>query len=164
MKIRNVLAFLLVLLMASSAWAAGTVVVTSDFSYAGISGAKETRQIVYTVTFGADASSPTAVALDNILKSGVRIPTVAGWWLLEVSTLFGATAPTDNSDLYLYRAIGTNKVDVLGGNGENKIDNATNNTFTPATTTRPLLGTELLSMSNNAVNNATFTLVLWLYR
>lgn len=156
----------LMLLMASGAWAAGTVIVQSDKIVQGLMG-KETRETTYLVTFGADASVPAATALDSILKSnGLKADSMGGWWILEVSTLYGATGPTDNTDLYLYRATGTNRIDVLGGNGENKIDNATDNTFNPATTTRPLIGDELFTIpaGTNIVNNATVQIVMALYR
>ena len=156
---------ILMLLMASGAWAAGTVIVQSDKMVKGLSDSFETREITYLVTFGADATSPAATALDSILKAnGLKAASVGGWWPLEVSTLFGSTAPTENTDLYFYRATGTNKIDVLGGSGLNAIDNAANNTFNPATTTRPLIGDELFVVSGNAVNNATVQVVVTLYR
>jgi len=53
---------------------------------------------------------------------------------------------------------------VLGGNGVNIIDNATYNTIYPATATQPLDGDEIIDIDNNAVNNATCTVVFLLYR
>lgn len=160
--IRNLL--VVWLLMTSTAWAAGTIVVQSDKIVTGLTG-KEVREISYLVTFGADGSSPVSTGLDSILKSnGLTAPTVGGWWLLEVSTLYGTVGPTDNTDMYLYRVTGTNKIDVLGGNGVNAIDNAANNTFNPATTTRPLIGDDILVFTNNVVFSATCTVVFTLYR
>jgi hypothetical protein len=159
--IRNLLVLMLMLLMASSAWAAGTVTVAETTGQIG----KEVRQLVYTVTFGADAASPAAVALDNILTTaGDRVDSVAEWWLFKVSVLFGAVGPTDNSDLYLYRAYGSTKIDILGGNGANAIDNAANNTFYPATSAQPLIGSDLLVITNNAVNSAICYIVVEMYR
>ena len=144
---------------------AGTIIVQSDKMKDGLSGMQEVRELVYLVTFGADAASPASTAMDSILKAnGNRSNTVAGWWILEVSTLFGAVGPTDNTDLYIYRSMGTNKIDILGGNGVNSIDNATNNTFTPATTTRPLYGDDIVVVSGNSVNSATVQIVLSLYK
>jgi hypothetical protein len=126
---------------------------------------KEAREIVYLVTFGSDASSPASTALDSILKSnGLAAGTTGGWWLFKVSTLYGSTAPTDNTDMYLYRATGTNKIDVLGGQGVNAIDNTANNTFYPATATQMLFGDDILVVSGNSVNNATVQIVMELYR
>jgi hypothetical protein len=159
-----ILVVFLMLLMASSAWAAGTVIVQSDKMVSGLTG-KETREITYLVTFGTDASSPANTALDSILKSnGLKTTSVGGWWIMEISTLYGTTGPTDNTDMYIYRATGTNKIDVLGGNGVNAIDNATNNTFHPVTMSRALIGDDILSIANNAVNNATVQIVITLYR
>lgn len=164
--IRSFLIGMLVLLMASGAWAAGTIVVATDTGTA-----TNVREVSYTVTFGADASSPDAVSLDDIVKAttGGTIPTLGGWWLLKVHVYYGATGPTDNSDLYLYRNTGTNKADVLGGKGVNAIDNATNNTFTPYSPDssefpQPLYGDEIVSISNNAVNDAVCTIVFELYK
>jgi hypothetical protein len=155
----------IMLLMASSAWAAGTVIVQTDKMSMGLSGKQETREITYLVTFGADASSPAATALDSILKAnGNRSNTVSGWWIMEISTLYGSTGPTDNTDMYIYRATGTNKIDILGGNGVNAIDNATNNTFHPVTMSRALYGDDILSIANNAINNAIVQIVITMYR
>jgi hypothetical protein len=155
---------ILMLLMASSAWAAGTIIVQSDKVIQGLVG-KEAREVVYLVTFGTDASSPASTALDSILLStGIKTAPVGGWWLFKVSTLYGSTAPKDNTDMYIYRATGTNKIDILGGNGANAIDNAANNIFYPATSTQPLFGDDILAVSGNDVNNATVQIVLELYR
>ena len=158
--IRNVLVVILMLLMASGAWAAGTI---TGKSY--MTSRDDIRFIVYTVTFDAAAASPANVALDNIKDAnGGSLPSVAGWWLFSVSTQFGGTGPTDDTDMYLYLAEGASKNDILGASGVNSIDNATNNTIYPATSTQPLLGTEIISFANNAVNNATCTLIYRLYR
>ena len=161
--IRGFLIGMLVLLIASGSWAAGTIVVANDKKTTDQTGG--IREISYTVAFGADASSPANVALDSILKSnGIAAASLGGWWLLRVEVHFGATGPTDNTDMYLYKATGSNKTDLLGSNGENTIDNATNTSFYPATVSQPLLGDEILSFANNAVNDATFTLILTLYK
>ena len=63
--IRSFLAGMLVLLIASGSWAAGTIVVANDKKTTDQTGG--IREISYTVAFGADASSPANVALDSIL-------------------------------------------------------------------------------------------------
>ena len=55
----------LILLVSTGAWAAGTIVVANDKKTTDQTGG--IREISYTVTFGADASSPANVALDSIL-------------------------------------------------------------------------------------------------
>ena len=59
--IRSFLVGMLVLLMASGVWAAGTIIVATDKKTTDQTGG--VREISYTVTFGADASSPANVAL-----------------------------------------------------------------------------------------------------
>ena len=63
--IRGVLAGFLFLLIASGSWADGTIVIANDKKTTDQTGG--IREISYTVTFGADASSPANVALDSIL-------------------------------------------------------------------------------------------------
>jgi hypothetical protein len=162
---KKLLVVLLMLLMASSSWAAGTIIVETDKMYVGLSGQYETREITYLVTFGADHTSPPSTALDSILKAnGNPASTVNGWWLFKVNTQFGSTGPTDNTDLDIYRATGSSKTDILGGNGENCIDNATNNSIYPATSTQPLFGDDILVITSNLVNSAITRIVLELYR
>ena len=161
--IRGFLTAALLLIFATGAWAAGTIVVANDKKTTDQTGG--IREISYTVTFGTDASSPANVALDSILRSnGITEMSLGGWWLLRVEVYYGSTGPTDNTDMYLYKGTGANKADILGSNGENAIDNATNTAFYPATVSQPLLGDEILSFANNAVNDATFTLILTLYK
>ena len=150
----------LFVLFAVQVWAAGTITVVYD-----VQPDENTRVVAYSVAFDSAAASPAATALNSISVLGGLIHNgMGGWWILEVSTLYGTTGPTDDTDLYLYRNYGTNKIDVLGGNGVNSIDNAANVTFNPATTTRPLMGDEIISISNNAVNSATCTIVFTLYK
>lgn len=149
-------------LFAQTAQAAGTVTVAETTGGIG----KTARQLVYTVTFGADASRPTAVALDNILTTaGERVASVAEWWLFKVSVYYGATGPKDNTDFFIYREQG-GATDLMGGNGMNAIDNATNTlNIYPATSTQQLYGTDKLTFSTeNDVNNAVCTLVVELYK
>ena len=161
--IRGFLTAALLLIFATGAWAAGTIVVANNKKTTDQTGG--IREISYTVTFGADASSPANVALDSILKSnGITAASLGGWWLLRVDVYYGSTGPTDNTDMYLYKGTGANKADLLGDNGADKIDNATNTAFYPATVSQPLLGDEIISFANNAVNDATCTLIFTLYK
>lgn len=154
----------LFIFVSAYAWAAGTIVIASDKTANGLKG-KELREIVYTVTFGSDASSPANTALDSITwENGLTVPTMGGWWIYRIDIYYGATGPTDNTDMYLYKATGATKSDLLGGNGVDSIDNATNTTIYPATMTQGLLGDEIFSFANNAVNNAVCTIVVSLYR
>ena len=162
--IRNLLVVMLMLLMASGSWAGSTSsIYGDDNTMQGLTG-KETRRIVYTVTFDSNAASPAVVGLDSITRTnGLKMSTVGGWWLFEVNTQYGATAPTADTDLYLYRYTANSRIDVLGGNGVDKIDAVTDNTFNPVTTSKPLVGNELLTFANNAVNSAITYVIFWLY-
>lgn len=155
----------LILFISVNSWAAGTVTCT-DYLYNGLSKKSEIRVVTYSVTFGSDASSPANVALDSIVASsyGSARPSLSGWWLLRVDYLYGATGPTDDSDLYLWKSYGENRADVLGGTGVDQIDNATDNIIYPDEVTQPLTGAEIFDIDNNAVNDATCTIVFTLYR
>ena len=162
---------LIILLIPVYAIAAGTITCT-DHIYYGVSKLSEIRFITYTVTFGVDATSPADTVMKSV--SGMKQESLFGWWILEVDIIPGdaQNGPTDDTDMYLYRPAassvlpgwGTKKIDVLGGNGVDKLDNATISTFNPATTTRPLTGEEILSFANNAVNDAVTTITFTLYR
>lgn len=150
------LVLFIVLIFPCFVFAAGTVTGSSELN-------QNIMKITYSVTFGSDNAAPANVALDSITAtSGARLRSVGGWWLLRVDIYPGATGPTDNTDFYIWSV--EDKIDVLGGSGANAIDNATVSSVYPATTTQPLFGTEIFDIDNNAVNNATTTIVLILYK
>ena len=163
---RLIVTMLLLLLVAAPAWAAGTIAVSSDTTARGISGQNETRAIAYTVTWDAAHLAPANIALNDIKNSAgtttENVLTLKGWWLLKATWVPGTTGPTDDTDLYLWRV--EDKIDALGAGGLNEIDESTNNTIYPATSSQPLFGTELIDFDNNSVNSATGTLTLYLYR
>ena len=83
--------------------------------------------------------------------------------LHSVSTYFGATAPTADSDLWLNEHSATG-YDVLAGAGVDKIDAVTNNIFLPISTTAsdlPVFGKlyQKITQASVATNNATFVIV-----
>lgn len=80
--------------------------------------------------------------------------------LSHVTTFFGATAPTDNSDLAIYET-GTTSPNMAGTSLDNCIDNATNN-LVAITLPVTLCGLYDLVITNNAVNSATGTIRLYL--
>lgn len=150
-------------LFASQCFAAGTVTGATTYLVDGLSGRFEHMKITYTVTFGDDASSPANTTLNDISdSSGVALYSAQGWWLLKIDIYPGGTGPTDNTDLYLWYV--ADKIDVLGNNGLNSIDNATFSTVYPATSTQPLTGDEILDIDNNAVNDAGTVLIFTFYR
>ena len=121
-------------------------------------------RITYTVTFASDNNPPDEVTLNNILDTnGANLPRLGGWWLLRIDIWYGSTGPTDDTDFYLYSV--DDRVDVLGGNGVDQIDNATDNSFYPLTSSQMLTGTEIFDIpDNNSVNNAITYIVFHLYR
>lgn len=84
-----------------------------------------------------------------------------GCRLHSIRYLYGATGPTDNSDLVLNEHSATGP-DILGGAGVDIIDNATNNYAAPILgstgTEAPIYGELYPVMNNNSVNAATFTI------
>ena len=76
---KSILLALAILFIPGLVIAAGTVYGSVN-SYKGASGNMEVLRITYTVTFGADASSPANVALYNITDSsgGNKLPSFAG--------------------------------------------------------------------------------------
>ena len=159
----------LFMLIASQAWAdeVGTIVVVSDITMR--SGEGYTRVIEYSIGFGADATGAAFadVALNNITGSGSlgANSSVSGWWLFKVESFYEVTATpvTADSDLYLW-SYKSDGLDILGGNGANKVDDNTNNTIYPATSTQPLTGSELIDIDNSAAQSATHIIRLHLYK
>lgn len=99
-----------------------------------------------------------------------RLPySLGGKFLYSVETYFGATGPTDNTDLTLLQHSSSGK-DLLNGAGTNMIDNAANNFFQPRVGTDasaaavygavPVYGTLYVVIANQAVNSAVFTVRL----
>jgi hypothetical protein len=94
---------------------------------------------------------------------------LGGRYLYSIETYYGATGPTDNTDITLLQHTSSGK-DILNGAGTDKIDNAGNNFFQPRIGTDaagaavygpiPVYGNLYLVISNQAVNSAVFTIRL----
>lgn len=143
---------------------AGTVVVTSDTVFGETWGKGYSREILLTCT--ADASAHTypsteLVAMVDAAFSITKGRTLQGWGLWMIETDPGATGPTDDTDFVLNSANGT---DMLGGNGANAIDNATNNIVYPPVSPMFIGPSITLVISNNAVNSAIVYIKLYLVR
>ena len=83
--------------------------------------------------------------------------------LHSVSTYFGTTAPTVDSDLWLLEHSATG-YDILAGAGVDKIDATTNNIFLPISTTAsdlPIFGKlyQKITQATAATADATFAIV-----
>lgn len=103
-----------------------------------------------TVTADSDASFDTQVTTDPVCG-----------FLYAIETDPGATGPTDNSDLDLYHTVaGSATTEMLGAQGDDIIDNATNN-YVTLSSEIAVCGPIGIDMQNNAVNNATFRLRLY---
>ena len=161
------------LLVASFAYGEGTMVISDggDDMYPGSSTYDETRVITYDVDFDAvTADIPNFVLRDipdvagssNTGTANRNNRTLAGWWLWKVEYLYGTTGATDNSDLYIWTT--EDRIDLLGDEGANDVDNATDNTIYPATVTQALTGYEIFDIDNTSVSDADCTIKFYLYR
>ena len=156
-RILSVIVFLIVVAFSINAMAAGAIVITRDVSVSGV------RVVEITATSDAAGAPFADIALDSIPRSsGVPKMSFAGWWLFKIDSLFGATPVTADSDLYIWSTL--DKIDILGGNGMDKVDDNTNNQIYPATSTQPLLGDEILDVDNTTDNNAVHTFKIRLYQ
>lgn len=88
-----------------------------------------------------------------------------GWELWKVQAIYGVTGPTDNSDVYIKDS---NGVDLMGGYGENMLDNAAHNEAPPridgVASLQPVDGTLTLDVDNQSVNSATYVIKLFFRR
>lgn len=132
--------------------------ITQTIERVGKVSQKQAYKVVFSVqtaTNGSVTDTDTDDHITNIIK---------GMSLGKIRTLFGATAPTDDVDLQIKDA---DSVDILGGGGTNMIDSATNNEFWPLVdgqpTLQPIEGALTLSVANNSVNTALFTVELYIY-
>ena len=102
------------------------------------------------VTADTDASFDTQVTTDSYCG-----------FLYAIETDPGATGPTDNSDLDLYHTVaGSATTEMLGAQGDDIIDNATNN-YVTLSSEIATCGPIGIDMENNAVNSANFRLRLY---
>jgi hypothetical protein len=119
-------------------------------------------KVTATVTTAANGSLTTTL-LGGTAGGDKTAYDVRGYYLHNVAVLFGLTAPTINSDLYLLEESATGR-DILGGAGLNIVDDTTNS-YLPATigstvTPIPVVGHLYLSVLNNIVDTALFTVIL----
>ena len=163
---RLILSVFMLLLIPAIAIGASTITAYEN-QFPGLTG-RNFRVITLTLTYDGTATDIPDTQLRDILTTGEkRLQDYGEWWLFKVEYRYGGTAPTDNSDLYIWSSstdVGEAKLDLLGGSGVDAIDNATNNTIYPATSTQPLTGFELLDVDNNSVNSSSCTLKLFLYK
>lgn len=141
---------LFIFMMANICFAAGTIVP----SIGDESPDKTSITVVLTCTADAsDGSLPDT----NFGGPGTNLTkNLNGYYLYEVKIVPGGTGPTDDSDLYIKDSDG---IDLLGGLGVDKIDNATTSHFQPSF--YPRINSVLTaSVSNNSVNGAVFTITL----
>ena len=118
-----------------------TTVITSKEYSTGI----KRITIVFTAATGA-------AAFTNAVLGGEL-----GKQLINVSTRPGGTGPTDDSDLAISDALSGR--DLVSGNGTDSVDNAVVNYVAPETDAI-CVGALTVAITNNAVNNASVTVVL----
>lgn len=138
---------LALLLVSARVFAAGTCV--PSYSDAG-----SVFTISYACTADAAAATYPSTTLDaNVMASLKK----RGFYLYEVYTSPGATAPTDETDFTL---ADSNGLDILGTAGLNKIDATSDLRFFPKNSAGgysfpAITGTAYtMAISNNAVNSA----------
>ena len=162
-RLKFLVLLLVVLLPPARCLADGTV--TQDGAIVTYeSGGSVTR--VLTMACTADA------ALATIPDTAISAPNAGllkGWHLYKVDLIgnTGGTEVTDDCDVYLYQSAGgvTKAIDLLGGNGVNKLDKDVNYSILPAINgtqaTQPFVGTWTLGVDNIGVNSAVFYVVLY---
>jgi hypothetical protein len=148
MQRRGVLTLVVALLLAwpATLWAAGTI--TQSYVAVG-----NIRKVVFTCTADAAAATFPATVLTGKIEGR----------LIAIETDPGSTAPTDNYDIAITDALG---LDVLQGAGQNR-DTVTTESAAivfASTSVNPVVDesdTLTLAITNNAVNSATITIVLY---
>jgi len=157
---KKLIVALLFLVMASPAFGAGTIVIAAGGDeYLGANG----RRITYNVVFDASAAAFANIALDSIENSqGQTVASLKGWYLSHIDYVYGTTGVTDDTSLYVWSV--EDKIDILGAEGFEKLDEASYDTIFPLTITRQLTGNEIMDIDDNAVNDATCTLIFHFYK
>lgn len=160
---KRILFILAIVFFTANAFAAEGVAWSSRRVHAGYN--TEWLEITAIVTCAANGSFTTVPLYEDETDETNTAPAkTAGFFLHSVSTYFGATPPTDNSDLELLEHSATG-YDVLVGAGSNIIDNAANNFATTLIGTIPhpvpIFGTLYMKITQAAAAtaNATFTIV-----
>ena len=112
---------------------------------------KEYSTGIKRVTIVFTAATAAALFTSAVLSGEV------GKELINVSTKFGSTGPTDDSDLSIVDALSGR--DLVATNGPNSVDNAVVNYVAPETNAI-CVGALTVAIANNAVNNASCTVIL----
>jgi len=148
---RLFLALFLVLILQTSAWAAGTVLINaSSMQILG----QQSRRII-TLSWTADASAATVP--NKVIDASTY--DILGWYFFSAETNPGDTAPTDNYDIVINDADGA---DIAGGLLMNR-DTGNTEMVNIGTSIHgyPIVrGNLTFVLSNNAVNSATGTCIL----
>jgi hypothetical protein len=145
------LALFLILIMATSAFAVGTVTITA--STASVLNQKS-RKII-TLTWTADSSDHT---VPSTTINAVTYE-IEGWYLYSGETNPGGTAPTDNYDIVINDA---DTVDIAGGMLMNRdTSNSEIAAIGLGSGQYPMVrGNLTFVLTNNLVNSATGTCIL----
>lgn len=164
-KLICIMAVFVVVAFAGAAFAVQSVTWTSKrFMVPG--GGSEWIEVKAVYTCAADASfTTTAFYEDEVAEAASKALDLRGFYLYQIVHDVGATGVTDNTDLSVLDA--ATGYDLLSGAGTNFMDNAD---ATPLANTKPWInGSEsavpiytpaiYLKIENNAVNDATGTLI-----
>lgn len=148
------------LFMASNVFAAAGSCVQGNVYFVTSTGEppNDFRVLEFNCTFGTAGDATTALT-SAVTTANMNM--LKGTYLLMGTTTNGATAPTDQYDIYLKATINSvaDKLDILGAAGENRPGTANiTSQFTPNTSTsllsskpRPVIGNLTLTVSGNSV-------------
>ena len=110
------------------------------------------------LTFDCVGDDTNGAIADTAVET-VYMDALKGWLLGKIQTLFGATPPDDDTDLYLKDS---NGIDILGGAGVNKIMAAVNKEFYPEIDgmpgTQPIIDDLTLDVDSQTAVDAIYTI------
>jgi len=150
MKKRMLLTGMILLLMATSSWGAGTVTGQTAITTVG----NNVYKIVLSCTGDSGDGTIPDTTLVDFSKYGLYV------YRVIIENLAADANVTADSDVYLKDADGT---DLLGGQGVDQLDDSTRNYIT-LTDVEPSLGALVFSVANQATVSGVWTVTFILVR
>lgn len=155
------LVFLAFLLAIPAAYAANECSITSAGSTGSGNDKAYSKYIVTVECTAAADGSVSDLAFSAVDNLNDTLQGRGDWYLIQVRTYPGSTGPTDDTDLKLNITKEGNTIDVLGGAGTDRIDNAAYNDFYPKNTEGdyryyPVDSDFTQNVTNNSVNAGNF--------
>jgi len=165
-KLFSLIAFFVIIGLVGVCFGANSSMTVSKDTMISSSELSRVNVRVITIIFTADDGTGVIPDLTlNVSTAGILHDTV-GWtaYKLEIDGNHGGTEPQENSEVYIYQ----NAIDLLDGNGVDKLDNTTENAVYFQTDSlpmpQPITGdlTVTVTQQAAAVASATGTLYLTL--